>query len=86
MSTVETCGLLELCVKHTNNSSHASRLCNNLKRGIFDWTDFKSIYSIKTVDDLRNASLEDIARIPGLGSKSMEVVRKMKEDIGGAQT
>ena len=74
--------LLKLCAKHSDNSKIMNMVYNSLRRGyIVDYRTGEAKYRVQTIDDLRNTSLEDIAKIPGMGAKSMELVHKMKEDI-----
>lgn len=79
--------LLKLCAKHADNSKIMNMVYNSLRRGyIVNYLTDEAIYRVRTIDDLRNTSLEDIAKIPGMGAKSIELVRRMKEDISKGES
>lgn len=65
--------LLKLCAKHSTTRKQVTGIYNGLRRN-----------EIKTIDELREANLYDISNFYGFGKTYMEVVVKMKEDIGGA--
>lgn len=67
--------LFQKCLKHANYRHHAVRIYNALRRA-----------GIKTTEDLKHLSLEDILNIQGIGTTTAIIVQKIiDEEWGGGK-